>query len=106
MGELELTTDSYPGETSFLLENNFTGVTLWNVTEKALEEAGATTYYTSKVCPSDCYRFLIGDLGSDGICCGHGTGGYVLYFGDLVLSGGDFTDFAEEFFGEGCMYDV
>ena len=87
-------------ETSFVLNNTETDFTVWNVT--AVEEKQVTTSYISEVCPTSCYKFVIQDSFGDGICCSleDGFGGYTLNFqGEVIASGGYFTDVEEDFSG-------
>merc|ERR1712176_539405 len=74
---------------------------MWSVND--LESGATTTTYTSNVCPTDCYRFLIEDSFGDGICCDVGQGEYSLFYqGELVSSGGEFGYSTEVYVGDGC----
>lgn len=89
--DLALTTDDLPEETSFSLRNIGTDSTVWNVMW-IYESRGVTTYYTSRVCPTNCYHFSLEDP--------HFFGSYHLEFeGELVSSGGEFTVSSNAYFG-------
>ena len=83
-----LTTDNYPGETSWNLKDQAGNTILSN---PAL--TGATTT-TTTICVNSnaCLLFTINDSYGDGICCGYGQGSYSLQVnGVTVASGGSFT---------------
>merc|ERR1719297_744994 len=84
---LELTTDNYPGETS------------WDIKDSSGDEkyngsgySDANTLYTLNMClETDEYTFYITDTYGDGICCSYGSGGYKIKVdGEEVVSGGEF----------------
>merc|ERR1711902_372880 len=86
---LELTTDNYPGETS------------WDIKDSSGDEkyngsgySDANTLYTLNMClETDEYTFYITDTYGDGICCSYGQGGYVIKVdGTEVVNGGEFGD--------------
>lgn len=96
---LTLTTDNYPGETSFSMINEETGATVWDVT--GFEEPGVMNEYTSSICPTSCYNFLIEDSFGDGICCNAGEGGYILeYGGEVISAGGEFSSASSVYVGD------
>lgn len=104
--ELTLIADLYSGdgiftigETSFKLYNVETGAVAWNYGPDSFFMFG-TYDYTTSVCSSGCYRFLIEDGAEDGLF--FGAGFWLYYQGELIASGGDFGAYAEAFFGEGC----
>merc|ERR1712029_8318 len=78
---LELTTDNYPGETTWDIKNS----------------SGDEKYNGSGY--SDEYTFTITDAYGDGICCSYGNGGYkITVDGTEVVSGGDFGNSETETF--------
>ena len=85
---ITITTDSYPGETSWqLVDQNGSGYT------NATQLTSANTTYTWNICVPNinCYDFTIFDSWGDGICCSYGNGSYsVSYNGTVVASGGSF----------------
>merc|ERR1712029_798562 len=92
---LELTTDNYPGETS------------WDIKDSSGDEkyngsgySDANTLYTLNMClETDEYTFYITDTYGDGICCSYGNGGYKIKVnGEEVVSGGEFGDSETETF--------
>merc|ERR1712154_313014 len=92
---LELTTDNYPGETSWDIKNS-SGDKKYN----GSGYSDANTLYTLNMClESDEYTFTITDAYGDGICCSYGTGGYKIKVdGTEVVNGGDFGDSETETF--------
>jgi len=94
---LLITTDQYPGETTWTVKNNGTTVASggpYNATN---------TTFSESICVADgCYTFTINDSYGDGICCAYGNGSYTLTGpnGTVIQNGGDFsssesTDFCE-----------
>merc|ERR1739837_51990 len=92
---LELTTDNYPGETS------------WDIKDSSGDEKYNGSGYSDKnklhtinMClETDEYTFYITDAYGDGICCSYGTGGYKIKVdGEEVVSGGEFGDSETETF--------
>lgn len=83
---LELTTDSYPIETS------------WDIKDRNGRVVGQGSQYDKNSsyeienCLSDgCYTFSIKDAYKDGICCTHGQGSYKLTFkGKVIVEGAKF----------------
>merc|ERR1712228_776742 len=92
---LELTTDNYPGETAWGIENS-SGDQLYD----GSGYSDKNTLYTINMClESDDYTFKITDTYGDGICCSYGQGGYVIKVdGTEVVSGGEFGDSETETF--------
>jgi len=89
---LDLTTDQFGAETSWVLRRNSDGASV-SESNYANEQT-----YVEEVCltTSECYTFTIFDSGRDGLCCSFGTGGYtVTYGGDVIQTGGSFSS-AEE----------
>jgi len=83
-----LTTDDYPTETSFQVQNQNGQIVMAgnSYTEKR------TTYSDSSCLPYAVYNFIIRDSYADGICCSFGNGGYNLFVNNvLVKVGGVFT---------------
>jgi len=94
--ELDLTTDEYPGETTWKLVNS--------AGEEILNGGpynNAEHYYHYESCvDSDFYTFSISDTWGDGICCRYGNGSYsVKYDGRVVMEGGEFLSSESEGFG-------
>merc|ERR1712176_853538 len=84
---LELTTDNYPGETSWDIKNS-SG-------DEKYDGSGysdANTLHTLNMClETDEYTFNIADTYGDGICCSYGSGEYKIKVnGEEVVSGGEF----------------
>merc|ERR1719278_1274057 len=92
---LELTTDNYPGETAWGIENS-SGDQLYD----GSGYSDKNTLYTINMClESDDYTFKITDTYGDGICCSYGQGGYIIKVdGTEVVSGGEFGDSETETF--------
>merc|ERR1712029_1046248 len=92
---LELTTDNYPGETSWDIKNS-SGDEKYN----GSGYSDANTLHTLNMClESDEYTFTITDAYGDGICCSYGTGGYKIKVdGTEVVSGGEFGSSETESF--------
>merc|ERR1711983_356437 len=92
---LELTTDNYPGETSWDIKGSSGN--------KEYEGSGysdANTLHTIDMClETDEYTFNIADTYGDGICCSYGSGGYKIKVnGEEVVSGGEFGSSETEAF--------
>ncbi|MGD8450984.1 MAG: hypothetical protein PVJ57_04125 [Phycisphaerae bacterium] len=104
-GELiiEIFTDDYPEETSWVVQRNGTGEVICSA--GPLENAQTLHTWTCCIDDAGCYDFGILDSYGDGICCSYGNGYYNLYHnGTLIASGGEFED-AEwtTFIGDGCV---
>ena len=85
---IEIITDNYPEETSWVLYQN--GSLLASVSQNTLNNTG-TLYFWDYEIPAGVYRFIISDAYQDGICCGYGDGEYNLYLNDeLIATGGAF----------------
>ncbi len=88
---LTLTTDDFPGETSWELSNEG-GVVASGPGEDGYPSA---TTITEEVClEPGCYTFTIFDSFGDGICCGFGIGGYTITVDGVeipTVSGGAFS---------------
>jgi PKD repeat protein len=84
---LDLTTDNYPTETSWSIEDE-DGVIVYS----SGPYGAANAQYFDEVClDSGCYIFTIYDEYGDGICCDWGEGGYIIVIaGDTTATGGDF----------------
>lgn len=86
-----INTDTYPAETSWIVQNATTGVTL----AQGGNYANGSTTYTQNFCvpPNACLRFTVFDDFGDGMCCGYGNGSYSLSVnGTTLASGGQFTN--------------
>merc|ERR1712232_1427744 len=92
---LELTTDNYPGETTWDIKNS-SGDEKYN----GSGYSDANTLHSINMClASDEYTFTITDAYGDGICCSYGNGGYIIKVADTeVVNGGDFGDSKTETF--------
>ena len=88
--QLTLVTDQYGGETFWELTNDDGN----QITSGAsYPDLSTETYVVSECLSEGDYTFTIYDWGSDGICCGYGSGSYELALGNTVLkSGGIFDD--------------
>ncbi len=90
---LDLKTDNFGSETSWTLKDGNN-----NTVFSGSGYSNNTLYEETLSCLVDsCYDFVINDSYGDGICCGYGSGYYILtnMDGDTVASGGSF-DFTEE----------
>ncbi|MEO1436555.1 MAG: T9SS type A sorting domain-containing protein [Bacteroidota bacterium] len=87
---VNLTTDDYPGETSYQVLDGNGAV----VASASGFGAGATLFSDIYCLPEGCYTFVIDDSYGDGICCAWGNGGYELLdnFGTVLATGGQFSD--------------
>ncbi|HIG58248.1 MAG TPA: hypothetical protein EYQ21_02440 [Flavobacteriales bacterium] len=91
-GGVEITftilTDNYPGETTWSIADASGSVVM---TGGPYSSSGTT--YSSTVCADNgCYDLTINDSYGDGICCGYGTGNYVITSqGETLVSGGEFA---------------
>jgi hypothetical protein len=89
---LELLTDNYGLETSWELLDSSGDI----VQQRSTFFYQDATNYTEvlNIQQDECYTFTINDAASDGICCGFGVGDYELVTaeGDIIVSGGQFTD--------------
>merc|ERR1712241_1261684 len=85
---LELTTDNYPGETSWDIKDSS-----GNEEYQGSGYSDANTLHTTNMClASDEYTFTITDSYGDGICCSYGNGGYSIKVdGTEVEDGGNFA---------------
>tara|TARA_B110000093_G_scaffold35338_1_gene36776 strand:- start:1612 stop:2988 length:1377 start_codon:yes stop_codon:yes gene_type:complete len=92
IGGVEITftisTDNYPGETTWSIADASGTVVM---TGGPYSSSGTT--YSSTVCVDNgCYDLTINDSYGDGICCGYGTGNYVITSqGATLVSGGEFA---------------
>merc|ERR1719162_338654 len=82
---LELTTDTYGGETGWTLEKDGTMVANGG-------SYGASQSYVENVCiVHQDHTFTISDTYGDGMCCNYGPGSYKVFFGGaLVKAGGEY----------------
>lgn len=90
--QLDLTTDQFGSETSWVLRRESDGATL---SESSYENEQT---FVEQVCltSSECYTFTIFDSGRDGLCCSFGAGSYTVTYGDeIIQTGGSFSS-AEE----------
>jgi len=101
--ELDLKTDSYPGETSWKIKDENGEILVTN--ETPYNES--FTIFNFEYClPVGCHDFVIDDSYGDGICCGYYGDGYFkgsIYGRKEVFNGGEFEDQAIEHF---CGEDV
>lgn len=93
---LELTTDNYPGETEWSLEDS--------LGDEVINGSGYSDANTKHVIPLYCkdegddFTFKITDAYGDGICCSYGSGGYVIKGREVDVAGGEFGDSETETF--------
>ena len=99
---INITTDNYPGETSWqLVDQNGGG---WFINPGDLTQSNTTYTYTYCVPDTNCYVFTISDTWGDGICCGYGNGSYsVLVAGNTIVSGGSFQSSETSYNIGGCQ---
>ena len=85
--QLNLKTDNYPYETTWLIRNAANEILYTGGPYSA-----ANTVHTENFClPDGCYSFVIYDSYGDGICCAYGQGYYQIKKGEVVLAyGGQF----------------
>ena len=84
---LTITTDNYPGETTWTVKSGATTVASGG------PYGSANTTFTESICVVDgCYDFTINDSYGDGICCSYGSGSYTLVGsnGTTIVTGGAF----------------
>ncbi|MEM9548884.1 MAG: zinc-dependent metalloprotease [Bacteroidota bacterium] len=84
---LKITTDNYPGETTWTVTSG------GNTVASGGPYTSQNTTYTESICLVDgCYDFTINDSYGDGICCGYGNGSYTLTSsgGNTIVTGGAF----------------
>mmetsp|Transcript_1254 Transcript_1254/g.2744 ORF Transcript_1254/g.2744 Transcript_1254/m.2744 type:complete len:810 (+) Transcript_1254:238-2667(+) len=88
---VDLITDDYPEETSWILKNTCTGEVIGEVKEGDMAEVGV---YSNAYCVTDgAYEFAIDDEYHEGFCCDYGLGSYTVQYGGVVVaSGGEFID--------------
>lgn len=104
-----------PCSTSFELNlntDNNAAQTFWNITDT---DNGGTvasgngyvnnnSYTINNCLPSGCYKFTISDAGSDGICCGSGSGNFTISInGNQIRQGGSYGS-GESF--DFCIYET
>lgn len=98
--QVDITTDNYPGETTWSV-TNCNGVVQF--------EGGpysSTNLYSREECvdASDGYTFQIADSYGDGICCGNGEGSVtVTYDGAAEVFDGAFGSGLTKSFGDSCL---
>jgi serine protease len=85
--EVTIVTDNYPSETAWTIKST-DGVT--QASSSPYTSTGTT--YVDEVCvPSNSCTFEITDSYGDGICCGYGSGSYIVKVnGNTVGDGGEF----------------
>ncbi|MEA3448588.1 MAG: T9SS type A sorting domain-containing protein [Bacteroidota bacterium] len=87
---LDLVFDSYPGETSWDLVDDFSGNTIGASPDYA--DAGSGIFESFCLISTKCYTFTIHDEYGDGICCAYGNGSYTLTLnGTEIATGGNFN---------------
>jgi hypothetical protein len=88
---LTINLDNYPEETSWIIRNSG-GATVVSGGTYGSQPDGSTVVELACL-PDGCYDFVIFDAYGDGICCGYGSGSYVLTDdsnGATLVSGGSF----------------
>lgn len=97
---LDITSDDYPGETSFELRDACTGDILIPDGYYYLPDPNTSYFLELCVLNTGHYEFIIHDAFGDGICCSYGTGSYSLtYDGTVVRMGGAFGASESTVFG-------
>jgi len=90
---IEIKTDTFPGETGWFLKDGGTGSLVAYVENNYTEE---NTVYSHDFCISGgCWELNITDAYGDGMCCNWGDGdGYykITYDGEEIFSGGEMSD--------------
>lgn len=74
--QLDLHTDNYGYDTSWILSDMYGNITAWG------DEYEDSNTYSEVVClekNKGCYNFVLQDSFGDGLCCENGRGGYMLY---------------------------
>jgi len=90
--KIDITTDNYPGETSWTLKNTCSGEEIGSKAAGDYSQAN-TPYPTEMYCVDSAeFAFTINDTYGDGICCGYGAGSFsISYAGDSIdTSNGQF----------------
>jgi len=98
---IQLVTDNYPTETSWMLTKDQSGEIIAHQND-FLEPL---TEYNQQICiPSDsCINFTIMDSGGDGLCCEEGFGNYIVTIdGEAIKKGSDFFDSETISLGSSC----
>ena len=86
---ISVTTDDYPGETSWEIVD-VNGVVLYS----GVGYTGSTPIEIRQICiPDGCYEFIMKDQYSDGLCCIYGNGSYSVTdaTGNIIAEGSEFT---------------
>ncbi len=86
---INLVTDNYPAETSYILTNQSTGDVVF--TADGFNATGEL--FIESLCLSDgCYTFTMQDSFGDGLCCNFGEGSYEVVdnTGTVIATGGEF----------------
>ena len=100
--KVDVTTDTYPGETSWTLTNTCTGETTESVDQNTMYTAQSTPYSKEYCVAEAAYEFTINDSYGDGNCCDYGSGSYSVTYGDdEVAFGGQFASSESTTFGRG-----
>jgi hypothetical protein len=96
--EIQIKTDYYPRETSWILTNTCTGT----VINSPKYTKYVTMHSTSMLClPAGQYEFTIKDI--DGLCCRYGDGSYAIVVDGITMrSGGAFRSSEVTTFGAEC----
>lgn len=92
--DISITLDDYPGETSWTITNDATGLDVVGGGPYSGLNPGSTV--SEHVClDHGCYTFTINDVFGDGICCLQGNGQYTVTNPALgtIVTGGAFTTF-------------
>ncbi len=95
--QVKITTDKYPSETSWTLTNE---CGLQSSMSGGPYTQQSTLHIATQCLPHGQYKFTINDTFGDGICCGYGSGSYVVDFdGIATLTGGAFRLVETKTFG-------
>jgi hypothetical protein len=86
--ELELLTDDYGNETTWIFEDENGNI----ISQGGPYNDNITINETFNINNNTCYTFTINDSVGDGICCSYGIGSYSLQTDDgtVIIQGGDF----------------
>jgi hypothetical protein len=102
---LELKSDDYPGEISWVLEDINKAKIIQQGNGYTNNTYSAHTIYNQTICiqKEACVKFTIEDSYGDGICCSHGNGYYNISYDDvLIKSAGNYGSNDTVTFGDAC----
>jgi len=98
---IQLVTDNYPTETSWMLTKDISGEIIFQQNDYVKPQ----TETKEQICLpfNSCTKFTIMDSGGDGLCCEEGFGNYIVtYDGEFLKKGSDFLNSETISFGSSC----